>query len=93
MATVDEVFVEITGSVPASDMHERVDGLKSEYVWDWEDEFDDIHEAYEEQGRGQAEDQALTEAVENCEPAAHLADEDVANLIGRLAAHYELEVD
>ena len=43
---------------------ERIDELKPEFVWDWEDEFDDIHEAYEEQGRGEAEYQAVSELID-----------------------------
>jgi hypothetical protein len=42
----------------------KVYGLMGEYVKDWEDEFDDIHEAYEEQGRGEAECQVIREAIE-----------------------------
>ena len=41
-----------------------IDELKHEFINDdWEDEFDDIDEAYEEQGRGQAESQAVQELI------------------------------
>lgn len=42
---------------------DNIDALKPEFIHDWEDEFDDIHEAYDEQGRGEAESQALQELV------------------------------
>ena len=45
------------------EVHDRLTTLKHEYVWDWEDDFEDIHEAYDEQGRGEAEVQLLTELV------------------------------
>ena len=47
-----------------TEIFDRIDELKSEYVWDWEDEFDNIHEAYDEQGRGQAESQAIEEFID-----------------------------
>jgi hypothetical protein len=49
----------------ASDtIHEDVDECMSEFVDDdWADEFDDIYEAYEETGRGCAENQAITAAI------------------------------
>jgi len=55
----------ITARVTEDEINEKVDELKGEYVYDWEDEFDNIHEAYEEQGRGEAEAQAIGEAIKS----------------------------
>ena len=46
-------------------VRERIDEAIPEYLSDgWEDEFADIHEAYTETGRGEAESLVLTEIIE-----------------------------
>jgi hypothetical protein len=53
-----------------SEVHEKIDEYKHEYVdIDWADDFDDIHEAYDEQGRGSAESQAVQELIQHEYPA------------------------
>ena len=69
-----------------------VQELKSEYVYDgWEDEYEDIDEAYEEMGRNSAEHQVINELInENC---LHLPTKSHHKLFHMLALHYDLQVD
>jgi hypothetical protein len=62
--TDQERFQLVVDNQSDADLREKIDEYKGEYVRDWEDEFDDIHEAYEEQGRGEAEAQAVKEAID-----------------------------
>jgi len=63
---------------------EHIDDLKLEYVdSDWESEFDDYHEAYEEQGRGQAESQAVQELIKEHNPG--ISDADLVRAMDFLA--------
>jgi hypothetical protein len=75
-----------------TDILDRIDDLKCEYVWDWEDEFDDIHEAYEEQGRGQAEYQAIEEYVRSTakDEGIHLYEDVLLKTIERVAEALEV---
>jgi hypothetical protein len=70
-----------------TEIFDNIDELKGEYVWDWEDEFDNIHEAYEEQGRGEAESQAISEIVKDEVKKAGLAltDDVLADLMDKVA--------
>jgi hypothetical protein len=70
----------------------KLDEYKSEFVWDWEDEFDNIHEAYEEQGRGQAESQILHQVIAAALQALELPSilplNDFCELFDKLADHW-----
>ena len=46
--------------------------LIPEYVRDWEDEFEDVYEAYEEQGRGEAENAVLDKIIDEYVRAANV---------------------
>lgn len=60
------------------------DDLVQDYVDDdWADEFDDIFEAYEETGRGQAESQAVQELIKREYP--DIDDDEFVKLMDQLA--------
>jgi len=70
-----------------SEVMETIDDLKGDYLdSDWEYEFDDIHEAYEEQGRGQAESQAVQEAVYFEDP--DISDDDLCWVMDEIASEW-----
>lgn len=77
-----------------SEVLANVDDLKTEFVSDWEDEFDDIHEAYEEQGRGQAESQALMELIDRIakEEGLTVSDDDKIFYMDELADEWGLSL-
>lgn len=81
------------------DIYYNVDEAMLEYVdSDWEDEFDDLHEAYEETGRGQAEAQAINEAIKTGILGLGLNPDDIefdvyCKLYDALAAHWGLETN
>jgi hypothetical protein len=61
-----------------------IDDLKLAFVdSDWEDEFDDYDEAYEEQGRGQAESQAVQELIKREYP--DISDDKLVEMMDFLA--------
>lgn len=84
-----DLFEKITVENTEADVCELVDELRPDYVNDdWAEDFDDIHEAYIEQGRGQAESQILTDLVKRYGP--ELTSEAHVKLFDRLAEHYGL---
>lgn len=63
---------------------EKIDELKHEFVDDdWLDDFDNLHEAYDEQGRGQAESQAVQELIKREYPK--IKDDELVQLMDQLA--------
>lgn len=89
---MNDLFKEITDFHREEDVHARVDEAKSEYVHDWEDEFEDIHEAYDEQGRGEAESQVLWSMVNGAVAAMMptMSSDAQIDLFEKLAEHYYL---
>ena len=75
-----------------NEVHERIQEAKKEYISEeWEEEFDELDDAYEEQGRGEAENEILRSLIdENC---MELPVEEYLKLYYMLANHYELNVD
>ncbi len=85
---LEPIFQKIVQENEAEDVLDRVQEQKSEYVSDWEDNFEDIDEAYMEQGRGEAENDILEALIsENC---TNLCAEDHTKMYDRLAIHYEI---
>ena len=71
------------------DTIDAIDDAKADYIDDdWEDEFDDIHEAYEEQGRGQAESHAVQELIKREFP--NIGDDELIDLMDQLADRWGL---
>lgn len=61
---VQKAFKTIIDNTDENDVIDQVDENKEDYVnADWADEFDNVHDAYEEQGRGQAECDAISGAI------------------------------
>ena len=89
MKSTIEIFAEITKSNPEQSVHNEVDNAKSEYVWDWEEEFESLDAAYEEQGRGEAESQVLRDLIYGA-GGEGLSIDDYCELQDKLADHYYL---
>ncbi len=90
---VSPLFDTITTSNGMSEVLATVDEAKSEYVHDWEDEFDNIDEAYAEQGRGEAESQVINGLIPTSVVVDSLGEDEKYELINRLADHYGLSLD
>ena len=61
---MDSIIKEILAKNNEADISARIDSAIPEYLDDgWEDEFDDIAEAYSETGRGGAGSQVLHEII------------------------------
>ena len=90
-SVVSSVFKKITDKFSQSNVDEKLAEAKLEFIpEDWEDEFDDLEEAYMEVGRDDAEDQVITELIG---PFMNLLDTTGYNkLYSKLAEHYELEI-
>ena len=86
---VEELFDKIVENVRAEDVYARVDDAKEDYVWDWEDEFDDIEDAYSEKGRGEAESFAVNEIVLEYAPVG-MSTGDHLKLYEMLLEHWAL---
>jgi hypothetical protein len=84
---IEELFQRIISENTEEDVLANVEELKSEYVSDWEDEFESLEEAYAEQGRGEAESQALRELIRD-----KLSLDDYCELQGKLAEHCGLNL-
>jgi len=83
------LFEKITAENSEANVCALVDELRPDYVNDdWEEDFDDIHEAYIEQGRGQAEGQIITDLVNRYGP--DLTSDAHVKLFDQLAEHYGL---
>lgn len=66
IVTKEEVVEYINGNYNEDDVHSSVSEAITDYLdEDWEDEFEDEQSAYDEQGRGEAEDQVKREMYED----------------------------
>lgn len=88
---IEEVFKLIISTTNEDTVQADVDDLKGDYVDDWEDEFDDVYEAYAEQGRGEAEHEVLNGLIREHAPDFSLDDHSV--LFDALAEHYCLNTN
>lgn len=88
---IEELFQKIIAENSEEEVCANVDDLKSEYVSDWENEFDTLEDAYEEQGRGEAESQALRELIQG--EKNNLSLDDYCELQEKLADHYGLNLN
>jgi hypothetical protein len=85
---MNNIFKTITEEYTQGQIDELVQEAKSEYVYDWEDEFDSLDKAYEEQGRGEAEAQVLYDIIPK-----NLTSEQKAELFTDLKEHYGLSTE
>ena len=73
---------------------EEIQEAKSEYLDEhWEEEFEDVDEAYSETGRGEAENQILTGLINQVTHGYPIIDSDHCRLFDMLANHYELNTE
>lgn len=77
---------------PENQIYDCISEAMHDYVSDdWEDEFDDIHEAYSEQGRGEAESLVLGEIIRKEYPG--ISSDDYVDLMQELADRLEISLD
>jgi hypothetical protein len=92
-----ELFKHITDTFDEAEISEKIDECMPNYIdEDWATEFDDIYEAYDEQGRGEAESQVLgeliREAAQACCRTVPIGDE-YCDLFDKLAEHWNITTD
>jgi hypothetical protein len=92
---MSKLFKHIIGNNTEDYIAEKIDEYIPEYVWDWEDEYDDIHEAYLETGRGQAEHQIINEVIVLGAKALELqiSSDEHCDLFDKLVEHWNLDTD
>lgn len=88
---INPLFIRICKENSIKEIQDKAQELQSEFVWDWEDEFDNLNDAYLEQGGNAAEQQVINELINN--NCMYLPIEIHHKLFSMLALHYELEVD
>ncbi|MCP4369876.1 MAG: hypothetical protein GY797_17440 [Deltaproteobacteria bacterium] len=86
------IFKKIIKDNSTEDIHQEVQDLKLEFISDdWADEFDDVDEAYEEQGRNEAENITLNSLINAGVHGYPMMNADHNKLFDMLAKHYELQ--
>ena len=86
---IDTLYNKIVMENSVDDVLDRIQELKSDYVSDWEDEFDSLDEAYDEQGRGAAESDVLNDLTRPWDPSLSLDDHDI--VFQKLKEYYGVE--
>ena len=91
-----DLFEYIIKHHPEVEVFELIDDAMHDYIdSDWEDEFDNINEAYEETGRGEAESHVLGDlirkAVKSCK--TEISDDQYCELFDRLAEQWCLNTN
>lgn len=90
---IEELFKTIIMQNSVDDVLNEIQEAKYDYIdTSWEDEFEDIDEAYLEQGRGEAESQILTTLI-NSHGGINLNLNDHYQLFDQLTEHYDLTTD
>lgn len=87
------IFDYIVENNTEADVLERIDEAIPDYLDDdWETEFDDVHEAYGETGRGEAESQILHELIDAGvrEFLMPISDDQCCDLFDKLRDHWSL---
>ncbi len=90
------VFTHITSKYTEESVRSRIDDLIPEFLNDdWEDEFDDINEAYSETGRGEAESQVIQETIKEAmdDTGLTLSDDDQYWLSKEMQEFYEISTE
>ena len=91
-----DLFKYITDRNTEAQVIESIDETIPDYLDDdWETEFDDIHEAYLEQGRGEAESHVLWVMIRNASTALEqiILDDEYCDLFDKLAEHWNLNTN
>ena len=93
METKEEIYEKIIKNDNNIDVFGKVDEAIPDFLnSDWEDEFEDIYEAYEEQGRGEAESQVLREVMA-IYGASDLDIDEYVDLLEEVAEYYGLSLN
>ncbi len=88
-----KLFEKLIAKNTKEDVLEQAKNLWADFVWDWEDEFNSLDEAYHEQGRGAAESQVLNEMIRGTNNEQNLPTDDHCDLFDMLKEHYGLNTD
>ena len=88
---INPLFIRICKENHKEDIWGNINDLKPEYLSDgWEDDFEDMEEAYSETGRNSAEYNILETLIrDNCLP---LPVQEHSELFDMLVNHYELSI-
>jgi len=89
--SIEKLFKKITEENTEDSVHNEVDNAKGEYVWDWEDRFESLDDAYEEQGRGEAENLVLSNLIKQNDGEV-ISHDDYNKLFNLLAEYYYLNI-
>ena len=85
-----KILDEIKSNNTEESVHNDVDEAKYDFIdVGWEDEFEDIYEAYEETGRDEAESQTLDNLIRN-HGGSDLSTDDHCKILEELKNHYYL---
>lgn len=90
MDKINKILEKIKKEYSESRVHDDVDNMKGEYVWDWEDEFDSLEEAYEEQGRCEAETAVLNNIINSIEESLTIDEKEI--IFNSLSEYYYLNI-
>lgn len=88
---INPLFIRICKKNSKKEVWDNINDLKPEYLDDdWEDEFEDMEEAYDETGRCSAEHDILNDLIKN--NCMRLPTKEHCKLFDMLTNHYELTI-
>lgn len=91
MDTITRVYNIIIMDNPKNYVWNEVQEAKSEFLNNnWEEEFNNINDAYDETGRNEAENQVLDSLIKNA--SKNISDEDYFKVYYKLAEYYDLQI-
>lgn len=91
---IQPLFDKIAVDHNQEEVWDKVQEAKSDFLDEnWEEDFDDIDDAYAETGRGEAESQTIVELITMATHGYPISDSDHCVLFDKLKEHYELSTD
>lgn len=85
------ILREIKNNNSKEDVLNQIDEQKLEYLDEgWKEEFEDENEAYEETGRGEAENDILMQLIDSIPEGKQISDIDKIIIFDELVIYYEL---
>jgi hypothetical protein len=86
---LEEIYKQIIENNESEDITYEIEEAKNDFVdSDWENEYDSLDEAYDETGRGGAEEQVLGNLIESINP--DLSVDDHTELFKKIASYYNI---
>ena len=88
---INDLFILITMTYTSQEIYDKIDEAKYSYVNDnWEEEFEDIFDAYNETGRNEAEDEIINEIINNHLSMIGINDNQRLLLYNKLSDYYNI---